>query len=117
MGEGHSRLETVFRLGGQKPRTFLREKDLGVSIVPSMSLKTYMNHTVAVTNASLANLRISFRNINNNSLMTIYSTYIWKYAAPVWNPYLIKYLKKMGKSKRLQYDYSHICGVQPMRRD
>ncbi|WP_157982357.1 reverse transcriptase domain-containing protein, partial [Oceanicella sp. SM1341] len=89
IGEGQRRPQTEYRLGGQRLQTSLKEKDLGVSITPSMSPEAHINQITAAAYGRLANLRTAFRHLNKESFRTLYTVYvrpILEYAAPVWNP-------------------------------
>ncbi|KAK8748335.1 hypothetical protein OTU49_016085 [Cherax quadricarinatus] len=103
IGEGHRRPQTEYRLGGQRLQTSLKEKDLGVSITPSMSPEAHINQITAAAYGRLANLRTAFRYLSKESFKTLYTVYvrpILEYAAPVWNPHLIKHVKKLEKVQR-----------------
>ncbi|KAK8734487.1 hypothetical protein OTU49_005838 [Cherax quadricarinatus] len=92
IGEGQRRPQTQYSLDGQRLQTSLKEKDLGVSITPSISPEAHINQITAAAYGRLANLRIAFRYLSKDSFKTLYTIYvrpILEYAAPVWNPHLV----------------------------
>lgn len=52
---------------------------------------------------TLANIRTSFRSLNQGSFKAIYTTFvsqILEYAALAWNPHLVKHKSKIEKVQR-----------------
>lgn len=59
IGEGKRRPELVYSFGGQRLKTSLKEKDSGVSILPSMSPEVHINRITSAANVRLAHLRMA----------------------------------------------------------
>lgn len=89
---------------GQRLQALLIYKDHGVSIVLIISPGAHVGRINSVTNALLANLRLTYINLNKQSFIALYTAYIrliLECVALVWNTLLIKQIKNWRRFRGL----------------
>ena len=68
-------------------------KDLGVTVTRDLSWAIHINNTVSKANKMLGIIKRSVGTANKDIISMLYISFvrpILEYAAPVWNPYLVK---------------------------
>lgn len=85
---------------GRGWKTSFIEKDLEVSIVPTIAPEAHISRITSVASACLTNLRVAFKNLNKEYFQVLCPTCvrpILRYATPVWQQHLRKHVKKVQK--------------------
>ena len=92
-----------YSIEGETLESSENERDLGVIVMPDLSPEKHIATVVRSAYALLANIRVAFKYLDKEAFKNIYLTYVrpkLEYAAPLWNPYLKKHVRKLERVQR-----------------
>ena len=102
-GKGKRRPTGTYKIGMETIAKSEEEKDLGVTILDSLSPEKHINRIYGSTYSMLINIRVAFTYMDNEMMRKIISTMIrprLEYAATVWSPHLRKHVMKLERVQR-----------------
>ena len=92
-----------YKLGDETISSADKEKDLGVVINSKLEREDHINQVAGKAHNLLANMKIAFTYVDASMVRKIITTFIrptLEYASVVWNPWMVKDIKKIERIQR-----------------